>query len=87
MYKYTHVYTHTHTVEVFMYNLLGYMQCAHLIATNMKMSQQEKDLRLANIMAAMERHYKIPMLRDCEWEKHNQGVIITYRAISNMRKL
>lgn len=63
------------------------MQYAHLINANSTLSQHEKDIRLANIMTTMERHYGIPMFRDPEWEKHNQNVIIAYRAISNMRKL
>ena len=70
-----------------MYKLMGYLQYAHLIDTNTTMNQHEKDLRLANIMTVMEIQYKIPMFRDPEWEKHNQDVIIAYRAISNMRSL
>ena len=70
-----------------MYILIGYIQYAHLIEINTVMEQHEKDRRLANILTEMERRYKIPMFSDPEWEKHNQDVIIAYRAISNMRSL
>jgi hypothetical protein len=60
---------------------------AKRIHFNQHLDQHDKDVALARLMTAMEIHYKIPMFRDPEWEKHNQDVIIAYRAISNMRKL
>ena len=68
-----------------MYNLIGYIQYAHLIDKDITMDQHEKDIKFANIMTAMERHYKIPMFRDTEWEKHNQDVLKAYKFVSSLR--
>lgn len=70
-----------------MYNLIGYIQQAHLINVSTVWNRHEKDCRLADLMTEMEIKYKIPMFSDPEWEKHNQDVIIAYRGISNMRSL
>jgi hypothetical protein len=51
------------------------------------LTRHDKDVALANLMTTMEQHYKIPMLKDLEWEAQNPEVIVVYRAISDLRKL
>ena len=70
-----------------MYNLIGFMQKAHLIDISKVYSQHEKDFMLTVLMTEMEGMYKIPMFKNAEWEKHNQDVIKVYKFISNLRKL
>lgn len=52
-----------------------------------ELSDNEKSVRYGNLMTDMEREYKIPMLRDKEWESKNRSVIALYRKISNSRNL
>lgn len=47
----------------------------------------QKSRKYANLMTEMEQVFKIPMLRDQEWEKENRKVIALYRKISNSRDL
>jgi len=67
--------------------LICFLEKAIKIATNPNMSQDQKDVWLAELMTAMERRYEIPMLRNEQWEKDNSYVISVYRKISDMRKL
>lgn len=50
-------------------------------------SLEEKDRQLARLMSELERQYKIPIIRDPEWEKQNRAVIALYRKISMSRTL
>lgn len=50
-------------------------------------SRDEKDRQLARLMSELERQYKIPIIRDPEWEKQNRSVIALYRKISMSRAL
>lgn len=51
------------------------------------LSEDLKTQKFAELMTIMERKYKIPFLRDPEWEKENKAVISLYRKISLSRKL
>lgn len=51
------------------------------------LSDYKRDVKLAELMTKMERHYRIPLLRNPEWEKQNPEIIALYRQISNSRKL
>ena len=68
-------------------NLLNVFEKAVLIEAGTHLTQDQKDLQLAQLMTAMEIKYKIPMLRDEQWERDNHQIIRIYREISNMRKL
>ena len=57
------------------------------IDANSHLTQYQKDSELAELMTAMERIYKIPMLRNEQWERDNSDIISIYRKISDMRKL
>ena len=57
------------------------------IDANPHLTQYQKDSELAELMTAMERIYKIPMLRNEQWERDNSDIISIYRKISDMRKL
>ena len=46
-----------------------------------------RDRRLAELMTMMEKEYRIPLLRDPEWEKKNRAVIALYRKISMSRTM
>jgi hypothetical protein len=46
---------------------------------------RERDRLLAELMTMMEKEYRIPLLRDPEWEKKNRKVIALYRKISMSR--
>lgn len=50
-------------------------------------SREEKDRQFARLMTDLEREYKIPILRDLEWEKKNKAVVALYRKISMSRTL
>ena len=65
--------------------LIHLFEKATMIEADNSMNQDQKDLRLAQLMTAMERKYEIPMLRNEQWE--NPFVIRIYREISNMRSL
>lgn len=44
-----------------------------------------KSMKYVNLMTVMEGVYKIPMLKNVEWEKENKAVIAMYRKISRSR--
>lgn len=68
-------------------NLLNVFEKAVRIEADTHLTQDQKDLQLAQLMTAMELRYKIPMFRDEQWEKDNPKIIHIYREISEMRKL
>lgn len=49
--------------------------------------QPRKDILLADLMTEMEKQFKIPMLRNEEWERENVKVIAMYRKLSITRTL
>lgn len=48
-------------------------------------SDEQKDMEYKSLMSEMEYEFKIPMLRDEQWEKENRAVIALYRKISKSR--
>lgn len=52
-----------------------------------EMSTELRDLKLARLMAEMERELRIPMLRDEEFENKNKEIIRLYKEIANGRSL
>ena len=50
-------------------------------------SPDEKDRQLARLMSELEREYKIPIIRNYDWEKQNRAVVALYRKISMSRTL
>lgn len=58
---------------------------AESIRNDQKLNDEQKDRKLAGIMTDMEGQYRIPLLRDPEWEVKNPEVIQVYRKISDMR--
>jgi hypothetical protein len=52
-----------------------------------ELSEDQKSRKYANLMTEMEREFKIPMLRNEEWEKENRKIIALYRKISMSRDL
>lgn len=49
-------------------------------------SEDRKTRNLAELMTEMERTFKIPALRNKEWESKNRSVIALYRKISISRE-
>lgn len=50
-----------------------------------ELSDQKKGIQLAELMTEMERDYKVPALRNIDWENKNRSVIALYRKISMSR--
>ena len=48
---------------------------------------RQRDLRLAALMSEMERKYRIPALKDEQWESTNPAVAELYREVSQARAL
>lgn len=46
---------------------------------------RERDRRLAELMTELEREYRIPALRNPEWEAKNRVVIALYRKVAKSR--
>lgn len=67
--------------------LICFLEKATKIVGDPYMSQDQKDVMLAELMTIMERRYEIPMFRNEQWEINNSYVISVYREISNMRKI
>lgn len=67
--------------------LLNYFKKAIYVESDDSLTQDQKDLKLAQIMTEMEREYRIPIFRNLEWEQNNPKVIRTYREISSMRSI
>lgn len=51
------------------------------------LEQDRKDIQLSALMTDMEREFKIPMLKNEDYEKENKDVIALYRKISRSRQL
>lgn len=66
---------------------IRFFEKATMIDADPYLTQDQKDVRLSQLMTEMEQRYKIPMFRDDKWEKENGSVILIYREISNMRKM
>lgn len=66
---------------------IRFFEKATMIEADPYLTQDQKDVKLAGLMTAMELKYAIPMLRNEQWEKDNPSVIHIYREISNMRKI
>lgn len=49
-------------------------------------AQYQKDLSYARLMTELEQFYKIPMMRDENFERGNPDVMRVYRMISDSRK-
>lgn len=49
--------------------------------------QPRKDILLAGLMTEMEKQFKIPMLKNKEWERENIKVLAMYRKLSITRTL
>lgn len=49
-------------------------------------SLEEKDLEFSKLMAIMEEVFKIPYMKDENFEKNNPSVIAMYRKLSMSRK-
>lgn len=49
------------------------------------LTNYKRTMALSGLMTDMERQFNIPLLRDIEWEKHNQEVINLYRKIADSR--
>jgi len=54
---------------------------------NSNSSEEIKDQRLANLMSDLEKAYRIPFLRDEEFEKKHPRLMKFYRSVSYARKL
>ena len=67
--------------------LICFLEKATKIAADPRMTQYQKDVRIAELMTDMERIYKIPMFRNEQWEKENEYIITIYREISRMRSI
>ena len=51
------------------------------------LSDEQKDVEYKSLMSEMEYEFKVPVLRDEQWEKDNRAVIALYRKIAKSRKL
>ncbi len=51
------------------------------------LSDEQKSVEYGSLMTEMENEFKIPTLRNQEWEKENRSVIALYRKISKSRDL
>lgn len=70
-----------------MNNLLYEMHNRFELVMSSKLSDFERNKKLAALMTQMEIQFKIPMQRNIEWEKENRKVIALYRKISLSREL
>lgn len=46
---------------------------------------EERDKAIAELMSEMEKAFRIPMIRNQEWEQENRKVIALYRKLSMSR--
>ena len=51
------------------------------------LTDNQKSREYANLMTDMEKEFKIPALKDEDWEKNNKSVVALYRKISMSRNL
>ncbi|MBP3037952.1 hypothetical protein J9303_00325 [Bacillaceae bacterium Marseille-Q3522] len=52
-----------------------------------KLSQAQKDRRLASLMSDLETGYSIPMLRNEKFEAENPFVMMLYKTVSEARSI
>lgn len=55
------------------------------ILLNEKMTQEQKDKKYGELMTELERYYRIPALKNDEFEAKNPDLMRIYRQISNAR--
>ena len=70
-----------------MKKLLQLFEKAVMIEADANVSQDQKNLRLSQLMTAMEREYKIPIFMNEKWMAENPRIYGVYKEISDMRKL
>lgn len=70
-----------------MKKLLNLFEKATLIEADTNLSQDQKNLRLSQLLTAMEREYKIPIFLNDKWVAENPRIYNVYKEISDMRKL
>lgn len=51
------------------------------------LTNYQKAVKFADLLTEMEGSYKVPMLRNPEWESQNKAVIALYRKISLSRAI
>ena len=51
------------------------------------LTDNQKSHEYAKLMTDMERRFKIPILRNREWEEENKAIVALYRKISMSRTL
>lgn len=51
------------------------------------LTDDQKAVKFGLLMSELERIYRIPMIRNAEWEQENKSVIALYRKISMSRNL
>lgn len=51
------------------------------------LSDSQKSMEYGNLMTEMEQEFKIPMMKDQEWENENRTIIALYRKIAKSRDL
>lgn len=66
--------------------LMGYAKRFNEIMDS-RSSDEVRDQRLANLMSDLEKAYRIPFLRDEEFEKKHPRLMVFYRMVSYARKL
>ncbi|MCW1312667.1 MAG: hypothetical protein OH338_04545 [Candidatus Parvarchaeota archaeon] len=60
---------------------------AEFEVVNQEPSSTKKDKKLSKLMTELERDYKIPMLRDKDFEDQNKELIEIYKKISFAREV
>lgn len=60
-------------------------QYEEILFSNNDLTDDEKSIKLSSIMTQMEQTFKIPVLKNIEWEQKNEEVIALYRKISFSR--
>lgn len=70
-----------------MSKILGWFNNEYEKILHSGLSEDEKTMQYSSLMTDMEHEFKIPALRDKEWEKENRAIIALYRKISMSRKL
>ena len=69
-----------------MKKLLQLFEKAVMIEADTSIGQDQKNLRLSQLLTAMEREYKIPIFLNDKWVAENHRIYGVYKEISDMRK-
>lgn len=69
-----------------MKKLLQLFEKAVMIEADTSIGQDQKNLRLSQLLTAMEREYKIPIFLNDKWVAENHRIYSVYKEISDMRK-